>query len=261
MIKFISVLSVCFALSSCRQTQHEAGSPAKLSTFTNSLNQKFVALPSGIFKMGHPEHRSPVHSVKVSSFWIMTTEVTNEQYDRLVKDHKRPKESAEPLDPVTGLTFAEAEEFCRRLSVKEKRHYRLPTDAEWEYAARGDLEQQDFPWGNNFDSAKANSGLNGGDKKATPVMSYPANRYGLFDTVGNASEYVRDNILDFPQDVKDKVDLNPLYVRDKAIAIVRGGSFADWYPFVWSAFPEPKDIEPEMLNDVGFRIVLAQDKL
>jgi formylglycine-generating enzyme len=78
--------------------------------------------------------------------------------------------------------------FCRWLSRKEGRSYRLPTEAEWEYAARGGLEQRDYPWGNESPLGRAavvrDSTMPGG--------SFPPNGYGLFDMAGNVAEWVSD---------------------------------------------------------------------
>ncbi len=232
----------------------------KFPKMTNSLGQTMVQLPEGEFRMGHPEHRKPVHKVRVSSFWIASTEVTNKQYDMLVKGHKRPAESLGDNDPVTGITRDQAEEFARLLSEKEGKPYRLPTDAEWEYAARGGLDQKDFPWGDNTGiDTLCNAGLSGKLLKAVPVGSFPPNAFGLYDMVGNASEWVLDTDLDFlPAKLQGNM-LDPLSKEDKIGWLTRGGSFSDWYPFVWSpgvaTSVTPK--EAYFYNDVGIRLVIS----
>lgn len=233
----------------------------KLPKMTNSLGQTMVQLPDGEFRMGHPEHRKPVHQVRVSSFWIASTEVTNKQYDMLVKGHKRPAESLGDNDPVTGITRDQAEEFARLLSEKEGKPYRLPTDAEWEYAARGGLDQKDFPWGDNTGiDTLCNTGLSGKPLKAVPVSSFPPNAFGLYDMVGNAGEWILDNDSDFLPERTKGTQQDPLSSVDKSSWLIRGGSFSDWYPFAWyarmtlEATPKEADLYP----DIGFRLVISE---
>lgn len=232
----------------------------KLPKMTNSLGQTMVQLPDGEFRMGHPEHRKPVHQVSVSSFWIASTEVTNKQYDMLVKGHKRPAESLGDDDPVTGITRDQAEEFARLLSEKEGKPYRLPTDAEWEYAARGGLDQKDFPWGDNTGiDTLCNTGLSGKPLKAVPVGSFPPNAFGLYDMVGNASEWIIDTDFEFLAINRGKHLQDPISTTDKVERLRRGGSFSDWYPFVWSvkADSDYGDENRELLFDAGFRLVIS----
>jgi len=231
-----------------------------LPKLTNSLGQTLIQLPAGEFRMGHPEHRKPVLKVRVSSFWIASTEVTNRQYDMLVKGHKRPAESLGDDDPVTGITRDQAEEFARLLAEKEGKPYRLPTDAEWEYAARGGLEQKDFPWGDNTGVDRlCNSGISGKPLKAVPVGSFPPNAFGLYDMVGNASEWILDTDFEFIASNRDKPLQDPISTVDTVERLRRGGSFSDWYPFVWrvKADNDYGDENSELLFDAGFRLVIS----
>ncbi len=233
----------------------------ELPRATNSLGQTLIQLPEGEFRMGHPEHRKPVHQVRVSSFWIASTEVTNKQYDMLVKGHKRPAESLGDDDPVTGITRDQAEEFARLLAEKEGKPYRLPTDAEWEYAARGGLEQRDFPWGDNTGVDRlCNSGISGKPLKAVPVGSFPPNAFGLYDMVGNASEWILDTDLDFLPAKLQGTMLDPLSKEDKIGWLARGGSFSDWYPFVWYASPDvaPEEYDSSLYFESGIRLVVSR---
>ncbi len=232
----------------------------ELPRATNSLGQTMIQLPEGEFRMGHPEHRKPVHRVRVSSFWIASTEVTNKQYDMLVKGHKRPAESLGDDDPVTGLTRDQAEEFARLLAEKEGKPYRLPTDAEWEYAARGGLEQKDFPWGDNTGVDRlCNSGISGKPLKAVPVGSFPPNAFGLYDMVGNASEWVLDGDLEFSFDRNAPILTNPYYKSTNSLWLSRGGSFSDWYPFVWYAIADApfSSEQSSLFPEAGFRLVIS----
>lgn len=253
MIKLIFLSIPTLAIVGCRS---EAPQKAmKLDSFTNTLGIKMVKIPEGSFLMGNQEFRKPVHKVIVSSFWISATEVTNRQYESLVPGHKRPPESNLDQGPVTGVSKNEAESFALLLSQKEKRKYRLATDAEWEYAARGGLEQKDFPWGNEPSEKRANSGANGVTHKATRVGSYPPNLYGLYDMVGNAAEWIQNANIVFPPEVDKEIQRNPNYPVPTNMWCSRGGSFQDWYPFVWWAMQDAPSSNSLDFADVGIRLV------
>ena len=214
-----------------------------------------VSLPGGGFRMGSAEFRPPVHRVQVSPFAIGATEVTNRQYDALVKGHRRPAESKGDAMPVTGLTYKEAARYAALLSKREGRRYRLPTDAEWEYAARGGLEGQPFPWGGDDSTMPANTAVKGLRRGCEPVMTYGPNAYGLYDTVGNVDEYVRDSEEEFDPSIAATVQVNPLHDQHKDRNLAAGGAYDDPYPFVWFRRTILDDFTPDILVDVGFRLV------
>jgi formylglycine-generating enzyme required for sulfatase activity len=87
-----------------------------------------------------------------------------------------------------NVSWHDAVRFCEWLGRKEGRHYRLPTEAEWEYAARGGLVQQDYPWGNATAEGRAAVAM----LQSQPVGSYDPNGFGLYDMAGNADEWVSD---------------------------------------------------------------------
>jgi formylglycine-generating enzyme required for sulfatase activity len=137
----------------------------------------------------------PRHHVTLTNgFWLQTTEVTVSQYRRFARATGRQV----PLDPgftqgdhhpVVYVTWVDAEAYCRWAGG------RLPTEAEWEYAARGGKEGQIYPWGNYESHEQANYWETGGrDQWANtlPVGSFPANGYGLFDMAGNVYEWCAD---------------------------------------------------------------------
>ncbi len=149
--------------------------------------------PKPWFQDEHPAHR-----VSLPTYSIDHYEVTNQQYRKFVDDGRAPSpptwsDGRFPPEqarwPVTGVTWFEADRYCRWASK------RLPTEAEWEKAARGP-EGRVFPWGDAFDEKKGNIGGNG----LAPVGSFPEGRspYGIFDMAGNVSEWVADWYLPYP---------------------------------------------------------------
>jgi formylglycine-generating enzyme required for sulfatase activity len=172
-------------------------------------------VPAGRFWMGIDEprsDRSPRHSVKLDAFDIGVHEVTNAQFADFITARGyahsewwsddgwrwRTREGVTepqfwtngafngPTQPVVGVSWYEAEAFCKFSGV------RLPTEAEWEKAARG-ADERIYPWGNDWDAARANGGMPGA-AGTVAVESYPSgvSPYGVFDMAGNAWEWVGD---------------------------------------------------------------------
>ena len=189
-------------------------------SLTNSIGIKLVRIPRGNFQMGSApsvkgrfSSEGPLHHVYTDAFYIGETEVTVGQWRHFIKDTSYDwdkwsllKQYA-PADnfPVVFINWGDAETFCRWLSNREQKTYRLPTEAEWEKAARGGLEGKNYPWGDekpdgsqcNF--ADKNTDFPWTDKSAddgylytAPVGSYPPNGYGLYDMAGNVWEWCRD---------------------------------------------------------------------
>jgi formylglycine-generating enzyme required for sulfatase activity len=191
---------------------------------TNSLGMKFALIPPGAFLMGSPPEEpgrgadeGPQHEVTITKpFYFAIYPVTQQQYQLLMGTNPshfsrggRGKELVKEVDPqnlpVDRVTWGNAVVFCRRLSERPEerqqgRVYRLPTEAEWEYACRGESSQP-FHLGTSLASALANFDGNypyGGAprgpylKRTSPVGSYPANAFGLHDLHGNVWEWCSD---------------------------------------------------------------------
>ena len=164
---------------------------------------EMILIPAGEFEMGSHDgapDEKPVHTVRLSEFYIDKYEVTVGQYRRFVR--------------ATGAAFPDWEEVARyaqtdqhpmvNVSWYDAMAYAkwagktLPTEAQWEYAARGGLKRKVYPWGNEaLDVTRANY-EDSGTGKTVPVGSYPPNGYGLHDMVGNVWEWCIDEyIVDF----------------------------------------------------------------
>jgi formylglycine-generating enzyme required for sulfatase activity len=172
----------------------------------------FVKIPAGTFLMGGSPARFrrelPVRKVTITqSFWISAWPVTRAIWLRYRPDAWSGAES-EGLElelPAGSISHTEAVEYAAFLSKQTGAHFRLPTEAEWEYAARGGLEGAQYPWGNDpIDPTRANTDR----PRLVPVACYPANAYGLFDMVGNTAEWAADIFLD------DGYSLTPPEVTD-----------------------------------------------
>jgi formylglycine-generating enzyme required for sulfatase activity len=186
-----------------------------------------VRIPSGEFQMGSPEGEGdpsehPRHVVRVNGFLMDKTEVTWGQYKRFLAASSRPPPKSpvwgmpEAL-PVSSITWPEASAFCDWAGG------RLPTEAEWERAARGDDSRQ-YPWGNTFDPWRCNT-RDGGLHAPTPAAAYPdcVGPYGVLDLAGSVSEWCSDWYAK-GYDAESPVD-NPTGPEDGTRRVSRGGNW------------------------------------
>jgi formylglycine-generating enzyme required for sulfatase activity len=193
-----------------------------------------VAIPSGCFDMGDAfaegwPDELPLHNVCTSAFEMDIHEVTNSEYAECVNaggctppssssSYSRTTYYGDPAYadfPVIWMEWPQVDEFCSWAGK------RLPTEAEWEYAARGGLSGRRYPWGDTISSADANYDFNTGD--TTRVESYSENGYGLYDMVGNVWEWVADWYNENFYSVSPAND--PTGPESGAVHVRRGGSF------------------------------------
>ncbi|MFZ0318445.1 MAG: SUMF1/EgtB/PvdO family nonheme iron enzyme [Candidatus Sulfotelmatobacter sp.] len=165
------------------------------------LEPSLVAITGAWFLMGSDHGQDcerPVHRVWVDGFALAATQVTNAEYAAYLNSTGRAappfwsdKNFADPQQPVTGVSWFEADYYCQWLSSQTGRIYRLPTEAEWERAARGDLEQKDFPWGDEAPQLLkdyATSWQTGPEA----VARYAPNALGLYNICDNVHEWCSD---------------------------------------------------------------------
>jgi len=201
-----------------------------------------------------PRSNQPQHQVYLDAFAIDRTEVTNAAFAEFVAQANfQPKQGWDTArmlehanEPVVGIIWAEADAYCRWAGK------RLPSEAEWEKAARG-TDGQLYPWGNTWDSAKTNT-LESGQKGVLPVGSFPdgASPYGVLDMAGNAAEWVADYFdFDYYASAPDHNPPGPNKVLDHGL---RGGSWASPTEHAQTFFRDSShSVEPN--ERVGFRCV------
>ena len=230
----------------------------------------------------------PVHRVYVSEFFTGRFEVTNDEYARFVRatGHPAPAlgdmpmvasggrdaafrelstpyvwEGQKPPDghgnhPVVLVRFEDAQAYCRWLSEAVERVVRLPTEAEWEKAARGGVEGSRYPWGDVVDPSCCNYLEDPSAKRqrgTRPTGTYPPNAFGLFDIVGNAWEWVSD-WYNSEYYGSGEVD-DPRGPEHGSLRIVRGGAWVnDDVSMLRSAYRHK--VPPDTYAySIGFRVV------
>lgn len=210
--------------------------------FANSIGMKLLRFTEGEFIMGVGEaapktreewngydwDEAPAHQVKITKpFYMGVTEVTNVQYEQFAPTHKelRGKHGTSKADqePVVMVTWQQGVDFCDWLSKKEGRPYRLPTEAEWEYACRAGTTTPYYT-GDKLTPEQANFGKTADGKRldrAAAVGSYPANPWGLRDMAGNVSEWC----LDWYGPYIGETQVDPIGRADGSVRVTRGWSF------------------------------------
>ncbi len=192
-----------------------------------------VYVPAGTFQMGSEEgssNESPVHAVTLNPFWMDEHEVTNKMYQACTScdppDNRDRYDDENYLDhPVVYVSWEDARAYCAWADA------RLPTEAEWEYAARGGLEGKTYPWGDDDPvcTAGAENGAQSGscDGSTTPAKTFAANGYNLYDMAGNVWEWTADWYDSDYYSNSPQVD--PQGPEDAATyRVLRGGS---WFGF------------------------------
>jgi formylglycine-generating enzyme required for sulfatase activity len=152
-----------------------------------------VEIPGGEFLMGQEDGRDeerPAHRVRVAPFRLWRHQVTNAEYDAFCRATARERHGSfgGPEHPATHVNWFDAVAYCHWVGDQHKLHARLPTEAEWELAARGGFEQRLYPWGDELPEIAAGRWQHGPE----PVMLGAANGFGLFDMCQNVHEWCSD---------------------------------------------------------------------
>jgi formylglycine-generating enzyme required for sulfatase activity len=243
-------------------TAHSAEMPRDRE-FTNSIGMRFARIEPGRFMMGQEKDgdwdERPVHKVTISKpFYMAVTEVTNAQYEQFDPRHKelRGKRglSKEDNEAVIFVSWQEAVKFCEWLSQKEGRPYRLPTEAEWEYACRAGTATP-YSTGETLPAEYQKHQKFEWDPQPVPlaVGKTPSNAWGLFDMHGNVEEWCLDWYG--PYEAADQSD--PVGRADGEMKVTRGGSHNTDVRYLRSANRSGTLLEDKQWL-IGFRVVLGE---
>ncbi|MFO7810904.1 MAG: SUMF1/EgtB/PvdO family nonheme iron enzyme [Candidatus Delongbacteria bacterium] len=211
-----------------------------------------ILIPSGTVTIGSEKgsiNEKPVHDVYVEEFYIDEHEVTNSQFRIFVEEtgYKLPRHILfdrfnGPNQPVVGVSFKAAQAYAKWAGK------RLPTEYEWEKAARGGLKGLKYPYSNQIDPSMACYDLNPANDGPADVKSYGPNDYKIYDMAGNAAEWTNSQALPYP-------DGTLLKSYSEEHKVIRGGSWRDIKTNITVYSREFKD-ENWTSNGVGFRCVM-----
>ncbi|MCI5137372.1 MAG: hypothetical protein D3922_02905, partial [Candidatus Electrothrix sp. AR1] len=239
-----------------------------------TTGMEFVSIPGGDFLMGSPDHEvgrsldeGPVDKVRVESFWMGKYEVTQGQWVKIMGSNPSEFQNGEDY-PMEKVSWDEVQEFIVELNKQSKqsgREYRLPTEAEWEYAARAETTTARY-WGDDISCDRAMYGnhiafnscveyTRSGEAPAkltaystAPVGSYPPNQFGLHDMLGNVAEFCSNWYVSYKPSRRHRDSKNR--------RVVRGGDWRSQDRKIRSA--DRDKLSPQSSNDdVGFRLVFS----
>ena len=229
----------------------------KTVEFTNGMIMKFALIPTGEFMITSPSDQKdkdsdagPAHMVRISkSFYMSVHEVTQEQYEKVM--NRNPSRFKGPRRPVETVSCRDAQRFCRDLSSIDGGVYRLPTEAEWEYACRAGTATA-YYWGDDFDDRYAWAITN--SKAAThEIGTRLPNAWGLCDMAGNIAEWCEDWYGPYDPNSVEQVD--PKGPSEGVYRILRGGSWG--HPRASCRSAHRNWHTPDhRYDDCGIRIVL-----
>lgn len=182
--------------------------PANEQIQLKDFKPEMIKIPGGTFRMGRNDgdiRERPEFTVTVRDFWISKTEVTNAEYEQFIRETGyqappywiggRPPAGQEMM-PVVYVDMKDIEEFIKWRSDRDGVKYRLPTEEEWEYAARNGSDNNLYPWGDKWENDRAAVEV----FKIVPVGSFPkgANKWGVLDLIGNVWEWTSSKIKPYP---------------------------------------------------------------
>ena len=241
-----------------------------ISSFTNHQNSlqtatypEMITVEGGTFTMGneHGEGKADeqtTHQVKLKTFKIAKTETTVAQWRAFCTATGRTMPEAPRWgwinnDPIVNVSWEDAVAYTKWLSKKMKTKYRLPTEAEWEYAARGgNLSKADeYSGGSSLDNVGWYDANSGGQTQA--VATKIPNELGIYDMSGNVWEWCKDWYSEY----SNAPQTNPKGLTSGAYRVMRGGSWeysAAYCHVDYRFFNAPSNRD----KDVGFRVVLSQ---
>lgn len=203
---------------------------------------------------------SPVHRVYVSAFEMAQTPVSNRDYAHFLKNTKgdapewwEQHDFSDPDQPVVGVNWYEAMKFCEWLSKKSGLNIRLPTEAEFEKASRGGMQEMEYPWGDTL-AASGYKTARGPLVRPYPSGRNPANAYGLHDMVSNVHQWCLDGYD--PNYYADSPERNPLGSDSADRRSARGASWKQ--ENLINRCAARASLSPYFrVNDFGFRWVSA----
>jgi len=242
--------------------------PSETGLLSDQINKKLLKemiwVEGGSFEMGSNstearKREKPVHTVTLDGFYIGQTEVTQDLFEQVMGwDY-----SYFTCDtcPVNNISWFNMLLFIERLNNATGKKYRLPTEAEWEYAAKGGKNSKGyvFSGSNNIDEVAWFAG--NANKRSHPVAQKKANELGLYDMTGNLWEFVQDDMSRAAY--SHTSEKNPLYLRtdnvkQKSMKVIRGSGY-EFAANESQVFKRDGATNNVRMPDIGFRLAMNKD--
>ncbi|MDO4725827.1 MAG: SUMF1/EgtB/PvdO family nonheme iron enzyme [Porphyromonadaceae bacterium] len=232
----------------------------------NGIKFEFVEIPGGTFTMGSPDNEpirdkdEPQHSITLSSFYMGKYEVTQAQWKAVMGKDNNPSFFKGDNLPMEMVSWEDTQLFINKLNELTKKEYRLPTEAEWEYACRAGTTTP-FYTGDNITTDQANYNGEGSynnnpigenRQKTTEVGTFSPNAWGLYDMSGNIWEWCNDWYDKFYYGISP--ESNPIGPETGTERVIRGGSWRNYAQYLRSANRSSDRVRGKG-NDCGFRLV------
>jgi formylglycine-generating enzyme required for sulfatase activity len=250
----IFLVLFAIAVTGCTDDGAKSGSDSS----GNSIDMEFVEIGPGNFKMGTSKYfnAQPIHEVRLeNAFYMSKYEVTQKQWEQVMGSN--PSASKGENQPVESVSWNDVQEFIAKLNEDENANYRLPTETEWEYAARagtstsysfGEIDEDaeiflgDYAWYQENSYSKPH---NVGEKAP--------NAFGLYDMHGNVMEYVQDSWVDGYQGAYE--DGRAIEKGEGTLRVIRGGSWSNLPKSLESASRNKQDPRDGDAT-IGFRLAM-----
>jgi formylglycine-generating enzyme required for sulfatase activity len=264
-VVFLTIFN-CISFSFAKSAD-EPNTPPKQNRIIPDLGIECVYIKAGTFLMGSaesgPNDEKPVHEVKISrDYWMGTCEITQAQWHALMGTD--PSKYKGDKLPVEMVSWHKVNEFCQKLTQRERKAsrlpagyvYRLPTEAEWEYAARGGNKSKGFIYPGSNDPEQVAWHHPGSMDETHPVGTKRPNELGLYDMAGNVWEWCLDWYA--PDYYSKAPATNPVNndYGDKTYRLCRGGSWG-LYPTHCRSANRGGGTPTGRFYSYGFRVVLA----
>lgn len=226
-----------------------------------NFNLEMVDIPAGKFNMGSNEYEDekPIHEVIVPAFQIGKYPVTQAQYEAVMGNNPS-KFSGNPQNPVEFVSWFDAQKFCKKLSQLTRKNYRLPTEAEWEYACRAGTETR-FSFGDDENQLGDYGWFSGNSNNTThPVGEKRPNTWEIYDMHGNVWEWCADQLhpsyVNKPDNIKENGSIAWLdsNIGDESSMMLRGGSWTG-RPFFCLSAARTESGAFLGYDHIGFRVV------
>ena len=212
-----------------RRKMHDAATNSEIETFTvNGVAFKMVKVEGGTFQMGATSEQGsdaydwekPVHSVTLPDYYIGQTQVTQELWEAVMGSNPSYFKGDNQC-PVENVSWNDCQEFIEKLNRLTGKNFRLPTEAEWEYAARGGNKSKGYKYSGSNDADAVAWYYDNSGSKTHPVATKQSNELGLYDMSGNVWEWCQDWYGKYSSHSQS----NPKGANTGSIRVLRGGSW------------------------------------